>query len=526
MATSAASAPSGAGGKLAAGKLVGFMLMSVGMFMAILDIQIVAASLQQIQAGLAASGDEIVWVQTSYLVAEVVMIPLSGFLSRAFSVKGLFVISCAGFTLASLLCATATSINAMIIYRAIQGFIGGAMIPSVYAASFILFGQEGRGKAMVALGMVVTMAPTLGPTIGGWLTDNLSWHWLFLVNVIPGILITFGVWALVDLDKPNLPFIKKLDLIGLAAMALFFGGLEYVLEEGPRNDWLDDPAVFWWTVLSVTGCVVFFWRTTTAAIPIVRLSPFSNFNFFAGTLLGAALGVGLYGLVYIYPLYLARIAGMSSGQIGTTLFVTGLCMAITAPIAGNLIRRVDPRKVLCGAFLLMGLSTWMTSGLTDQWRFWQLFWPQVVRGVGVMTCIIATSNAAFATLPPEDLKDAPGLFTLVRNLGGALGLAGINTVLLWRYNLHWSRLGEAINPGRAVVQDRLDLLSSLATARGSPDPDASAIRQIAGEVGRQALVMSYADCFTAMTALFIGIAIIPLLLKRPAVIGAAPPPEH
>ncbi len=506
-----------------AGKLVGFLLMAVGMFMAILDIQIVAASLQQVQAGLSASADEIVWVQTSYLVAEVVMIPLSAFLGRALSVKGLFVISCAGFTAASFLCSTATSIEAMIVYRAIQGFIGGAMIPTVYAASFMMFGRERSGKALVGLGMIVTMAPTLGPTLGGWLTDNLSWHWLFLVNIVPGVLITFGVWALVDLDKPNLALLKRLDVFGLVLMALFFGGLEYVLEEGPRRDWLDDPTVLWWTVAAIVGCVGFFWRTATAEEPIVRLKPFSSFNFAAGTVLGAVLGIGLYGLVYIYPLYLSRVAGLSSSQIGTTLAVTGIFMMATAPVAGFMVRKVDPRKMLCFGFLTMALSAWLTTGLTDEWRFAQLFWPQVLRGIGIIVCIISTSNAAFATLPPEELKDAPGLFTLMRNLGGAFGLAMINTILLWRYNLHWGRLGEAINPGRVEVQARLSQLSDLAATHGSADPDASAVRQIAAQVGKQALVMSYADCFTVLTVLFAVVAPIPLALRRPAVMGDAPP---
>ena len=527
MATAASRAAGPAAEKSgSAGKLFGFLLMAVGMFMAILDIQIVASSIQQVQAGLSASADEIVWVQTSYLVAEVVMIPLSAFLSRALSIKRLFVISCAGFTFSSFLCSTATSIDAMIVYRAMQGFIGGAMIPSVYAASFILFGREGSGKALVALGIIVTMAPTLGPVIGGWLTDNLSWHWLFLVNIVPGILITFGVWAFVDLDRPTAGLLGKIDLIGLIMMALFFGGLEFVLEEGPRHDWLQDPTVFRWAVAAIVGCIGFFWRAATAEEPIVRLKPFANFNFSAGTVLGAVLGIGLYGLVYIYPLYLSRIAGLSSSQIGATLVVTGISMVATAPLASVMVRKIDPRKMLCAGFLLMAASTWMTTGITDQWRFGQLFLPQIFRGVGVIICIIATSNAAFATLTPEDLKDASGLFTLMRNLGGAFGLAMLNTGLLWRYNLHWGRLGEAINPGRPEVQARLDLLGDLASAQGSADPGAAAIRQMAAQVGRQALVMSYADCFAALTVLFAVVAVIPLCLRRPATIGQPAPSGH
>ena len=496
-------------------QFIGFMLMAFGMFMAVLDIQIVSASLSQIQAGLSASSDEISWVQTSYLVAEVVMIPLSGFLTRGLSTRWLFTLSAGGFTLASLLCSTASSINEMIVYRALQGFIGGAMIPTVYATAFAIFGRKRQTNVTVAVSLVVILAPTIGPALGGWLSDTLSWHWLFLVNLVPGILVTFGVNALIDIDKPNLDLLKRVDIAGLLLMAVFLGGLDYVFEEGARNDWFSDASVFWVAVAATIASVGFFWRMLTAAHPIVDLRPFTNLNFMAGTTIGAVFGIGLYGLTYLYPLYLARVAGLSAGQIGTTVFVSGLSMAICAPIVGQIAARVDQRRLLTFGFLMIALSTWMTHYITSDWRFWELFWPQAIRGIGLICCIVSISVTSFATLTPEIMKDAAGLFTLMRNLGGAFGLALINTVVLWRFNLHWGRLGESINAGRQVIADRIDLLTQLAQTRGAADPDATAIRNIGNMVYRQALVMSYADCFYVLAMVFAVCSVIPFFVKRP-----------
>src|SRR5205814_7660769 len=218
-------------------RLVTFFFMVFGMFMAILDIQIVSASLTEIQAGLSASSNEIAWVQTAYLIAEVVMIPLSGFLSRALATRYLFTISAAGFTAASLMCGLSSSINEMIFWRAVQGFIGGGMIPTVFATAFTIFPLSKLGIISPMIGLVATLAPTIGPTVGGYLTDAFSWHWLFFINVLPGIAVTTATLALVDFDKPDLALFRHFDWWGLIFMAGFLGTLEYVLEEGPPNDW-------------------------------------------------------------------------------------------------------------------------------------------------------------------------------------------------------------------------------------------------------------------------------------------------
>ncbi|HEY8193474.1 MAG TPA: DHA2 family efflux MFS transporter permease subunit, partial [Hyphomicrobium sp.] len=305
-------------------QLAGFLAMVFGMFMAILDIQIVSASLSEIQAGLSASSDEIPWVQTAYLIAEVVMIPLSGFLARALSTRVLFLSAAIGFTAASALCATATSIDQMIVYRALQGFIGGGMIPSVFAVAFSLFPPSKRNIVSPMIGLVATLAPTIGPTVGGYLSDAFSWHWLFLINVGPGILVAIAVYFLVDFDKPDYSLLNRFDFIGLGGMAVMLGSLEYVLEEGPRYDWLDDQTIATFAVLAVAGAVIFFWRVATAKEPIVELRAFRDRNFAFGSAFSFTMGIGLYGLTYIYPVYLAQVRGYDALMIGETMCITGI----------------------------------------------------------------------------------------------------------------------------------------------------------------------------------------------------------
>ena len=285
---------------------IGFMTMVVGMFMAILDIQIVSSSIADIQAGLAASADEASWVQTSYLIAEVVMIPLSGFLTRLVSTRVLFTISAAGFTITSMLCALAWDINSMIVFRALQGFIGGAMIPTVFAAVYTVFPPSKRNMLSVLMGLVATMAPTLGPTLGGYITEISSWHWLFLANLLPGAIVTISVWTLVDFDKPDWSLLPGFDYLGLTFMALFLGSLEFVLEEGPRDDWFDDDTIFIFAIIAAIAGVFFVWRVLRYRQPIVDIRAFANRNFLVGSTFSFIIGIGLYGSTYLMPLFLGH----------------------------------------------------------------------------------------------------------------------------------------------------------------------------------------------------------------------------
>jgi DHA2 family multidrug resistance protein len=501
-------------------KFIAFICMVFGMFMAILDIQIVSASLSEIQAGLSASADEIPWVQTSYLIAEVIMIPLSGFLSRALSTRWLFVISATGFTVMSFMCATASSINEMIVYRALQGFIGGGMIPTVFATAFSAFPRDKQAVVSPIIGLVATLAPTIGPTIGGYLTDLFSWHWLFLVNIVPGIFVAVSTFLLVDFDEPDLALLDRFDWWGLLFMAGFLGSLEYVLEEGPSNDWFDDNVIFVFAIVAAFSCVAFFVRVLTARDPVVDLRAFLDRNFAMGSGFSFVMGIGLYGLTYLYPVYLARVRGYSALMIGETMFVSGLAMFMAAPLAGRLMTKLDPRAMMGLGFAGFALGTWQVTYITADWDFWELLVPQILRGVSMMICMVPISNVALGTLAPATMKNASGLFNLTRNLGGAVGLAIINTVLNDRMDLHLARLHEQVAWGHQAAQETLASITAGMAARGS-DASLAALKQLAGIVRQQALVMSFADVFYTLTFLFLLLVLILPVMKRPQARGAA-----
>ena len=514
----AAAVPKPAAPGLDTRKLITFIFMVFGMFMAILDIQIVSASLSEIQAGLSASAEEVAWVQTSYLIAEVVMIPLSGILSRAFSTRYLFAFSCAGFTVMSFMCSTATDINQMIVWRALQGFIGGAMIPTVFASSYMIFPKEKQPIIGPVIGLVATLAPTIGPTVGGYLTDLFSWHWLFLINVVPGIVVTVATYLMIDFDKPDLSLLENFDWTGLASMAVFLGAAEYVLEEGPQKNWFDENVIVVCALASTVGGLVFFWRAFTAKQPIVDLSVFTNRNLAMGSIFSFVMGVGLYGLTYIYPVYLAAVRGYSSLQIGETMFVSGLCMFAAAPIVGRLMGKVDPRVLIGLGFTGFAIGTWQASKITADWDFWELLVPQVLRGFSLMTAMVPINNVALGTVPPHKLKNASGLFNLTRNLGGAVGLAMINTVMNGRWDLHLQRLHESVAWGHEKAEDTLANLTNAYASMGS-DAATSATKQLARLVRRQALVLSLADVFVALTALFLLLVLVTPLMQRPGRAG-------
>ncbi len=495
---------------------LGFLAMVFGMFMAILDIQIVSASLAEIQAGLSASADEISWVQTSYLIAEVIMIPLSGTLSRILSTRVLFVISSAGFTLMSFLCAQSGSIETMIIFRALQGFIGGAMIPTVFATSFTIFPPAKQAVISPIIGLVATLAPTIGPTVGGYLTDQFSWHWLFLINIIPGILVTAAVWLLVDHDKPDATGWRGFDWLGLAFMAVMLGALEYVLEEGAADDWFQSRVIVVLTAILVAGAAGFIWRVRKAPMPIVDFSAMKNRNFATGSLLSFTMGIGLYGLTYLYPVFLARVRGYSAMMIGETMFVTGIAMFLMAPISGRLMMKVDPRILMGIGFGGFALGTWQAHDITKDWSFGELLIPQILRGASLMLCMVPVTRLSLGTLPLRQLRQASGLFNLTRNLGGAVGLAIINTVMNHRRDFHYARLSETVTDGNTAAADMLAGLTQRFSALGTQAHDA-ALMKLSQIVHREAMVMAISDVFLLLTLLFAGIVVAMPLMKKPDV---------
>ena len=504
-------------------KLIIFLLMTVGQFMALLDIQIVASSVAKISAGLAASPDEASWIQTAYLMAEIVMIPLSGVLSRAFSTRWLFAASAAGFTLASIGCGFATSIEAMIAMRALQGFLGGAMIPTVFATGYALFPGPKQAIIAAVLGMSGSLAPTIGPTLGGWITESYSWHWLFFINIIPGTIIACTIPFLGRVDDPDPSVMRNFDVLGLGLMTVALASLEYVLEEGYRWGWMSDPHISQLAWLSAITGGLFIWRSWRHRSPVVDFHALKNRTFAISTLFIFVTGFGLFGSVYVLPLFLARIAGFNALQIGQAVFSAGLAMVLAAPLVAKFSRKVDMRILIALGLALFAGSLWQLTAITSRWTGIELFWPQFIRGFSMLLCIVPATNMALGSVPPERLKMASALFNTMRNLGGAIGIAAINTWLNARTNLHWLRLSENMPVASPELSDwlhrvtahMLDVTPDIVAAKSR------AVAVLARTTYREASAMAFADTLWIMSMLFFGALLLVPLIRRPAKPSAA-----
>jgi DHA2 family multidrug resistance protein len=472
---------------------LGYLAMVVGNFMAVLDIQIVASSIHSLQAGLSASADEVQWIQTAYLIAEIIAIPLSGYLTQLLSTRVYYAISALGFTLASAACAFSWSLGSMVVFRVLQGFLGGGMIPAVFAAMYLLFPPERRLLPLVLTGMTTMLAPSLGPTLGGYIADATSWRWLFLVNLLPGILVAIAVWRLVDIDRPQPALLRSIDLPGLVLMAVFLGCFEYALDEGPRHDWFADDSVALCLLAAATAGVLFFRRALRIADPIVDLRAFRDRNFAVGSVISAVLGMSLYSLVYLTPMFLSQVRGYNPGQIGEVMMVQGLSMMAAAPLVGRLARIVDPRLLMAFGLGLVALGCWGNSRLTVDWGFHEYIGPQVLRGFGLVCCFIPLTNLSLGTLPLTQVKNASGLYNVMRNLGGAIGLASLTTLMNQRTWLHWQQLAESTRLSREPVRQALsDLGGMLAPTLGGQGGD-GAVGLLAQQAQLQAAAMSFGD---------------------------------
>ncbi len=494
----------------------GFLAMTLGSFMAVLDIQIVASSINELRAGLSASIDEIQWVQTAYLIAEVIAVPLSGYMSRMLSTRNYFVISALGFTLASVACAFSWSLGSMVVFRVLQGLLGGGMIPTAFASMFILFPDpKTRAVPQVLSGMLTMLASSLGPTIGGYVTDSLSWHWLFLLNVVPGLVCASAVWTLLRIDRPQPALFKNFDVYGLVFMAMFLGGLEYTLDEGPRKDWFAEDSVAITAVITVIGGVLFFWRSFTAKHPIVDLRAFHDRNFAISSMVSTVLGIGMFTLIYLTPVFLGQVSGYNPLQIGEVMMVQGGTMFFTAPLAGRLGSRMDPRRVIVIGLVLIAAGTYLNSFVTSDWGFAEFALPQALRGAGFVFSFIPMTGLALGTLPPSEVHNASGLFNVTRNIGGALGLAVITTLINQRTWLHWQMLAEMTRPTREPVREALSTMQgALQPSLGSAGSAGGAIGMLAQQVQLQAATLTYADMYRLLSWVIIGsVLLIPLLQK-------------
>jgi DHA2 family multidrug resistance protein len=507
-----------------------FAIMAFGQFMALIDIQIVAASLNDVQAGLSAGPDEISWIQTGYLMAELVMIPFSAFLTQALSTRWMFALSAGLFTISSALCGAAWDIQSMIAFRVLQGFVGGAMVPTVFATGYAMFSGPQRAMIPAILGMVSVLAPTLGPTVGGWLTDAVGWRSIFYVNILPGIAVTALALTFIRVDRPNLAMLKKIDYSHLIAMAVFLGGLEYVLEEGPRHDWFGDPTILTAAWLSFVGLLLFLERSFRSGGPVVRLTPFRRPTFVFACIFNLVIGFGLYSSTYLVPVFLGRVRDFDSLQIGTTVFVVGITQVLSTIIAARLSQTVDPRKVITVGLTLFAASLWLASYVTPDWGFGAWMAPQMLRGFSVMLCIVPSVGLALNGFDMSELRYASALFNLMRNLGGAIGIAVVNTWLADSTRIQAARMGETLGEqGRHGA----DFVAALAARLGqnAGDPNQALLTAqglLARVVGRDALTTAFDEVFRTMAWLFIAaLVLVPFCKPAPSTaVNAIPPEAH
>jgi len=513
---------------LGAKDILPFVVMCIGMFMALLDIQIVASSLQDIGGGLSAAQDQISWVQTAYLIAEICMIPLSGWLTRVFSTRWLFTASAVGFTLTSLFCGMAWNIESMIVFRALQGMLGASMIPTVFTSSFHYFQGSRRVYSAAVIGTIASVAPTLGPVIGGWITDTLDWRWLFYVNLLPGALVAVLTPALVKIDKPDFSLLKGADYPGIALMAIGLGSLEYVLEEGARWNWFDDAAIKTLSIIAAVAGVLFVVRSLTYANPVVDLRALKNRNFLVGSILSFMTGVGIFATIFLTPLFLGYVRGYSAWQIGTAIASTGLASLIGIPIYITLAKKFDTRWLMMFGLAMFALSMWSFSGITHDWSGAELFVPQFLRGFPQVFAVAPAVTLGLGSLPPERLKYASGLFNMMRNLGGAIGIAACATILNDRTNLHFLRLAEHLNSANVSMQQMLQQVSAkFSAATGDTiHGQATALKELWNLTYREAQVQTFADAFLVIGGCLAIAALLTPLMKKVTATSAPATDAH
>jgi DHA2 family multidrug resistance protein len=485
-----------------------FVVMCAGMFMALLDIQIVASSLQNIGGGLSAAQDEISWVQTAYLIAEIIMIPLSGWLSRVFSTRWLFTASAAGFTLASLLCGLAWNIQSMIVFRALQGLLGASMIPTVFTSSFHYFAGARRIYSAAVIGSIASIAPTLGPVIGGWITDTLNWHWLFYINLVPGLAVALLVPFLVRIDKPDLSLLRGADIPGILLMAIGLGTLEYVLEEGTRWNWFSDRSILAGSWIAGISLLLFAWRSLTFATPVVDLRAFGNRNFAIGCALSFVTGIGIFTTIYLTPLFLGYVRGYSAWQTGLAIFSTGAASLAGTPVFILLSRKIDPRRLMLFGMVCFAVAMWRYSFITSQWSGAEFLVPQILRGFPQVFAVAPSVNLGLGSLPPERLKYASGLFNMMRNLGGAVGIAVSAAIINDRTNAHFLMIASRLTPADRGVGAFVAGL----TARFRGD-HLAALKTLSHLAYREAATLAYADAFRAIMVAFVLAALLVPFLR-------------
>jgi DHA2 family multidrug resistance protein len=491
---------------------------TLGAFMAVLNIQIVNASLADIQGAIGAGIDDGGWISTSYLIAEIVVIPLSGWLARVFSVRIYLLTNAVLFLVFSAACAFAQDLPQMIVLRAVQGFTGGVLIPMAFTLIITLLPKAKQPIGLAMFALSATFAPAIGPTIGGYLTENFGWEYIFYVNIVPGAIMIGMLFFSLEPQPMKLSLLREGDWPGIATMAIGLSALQTVLEEGNKDDWFGSPFIVRLAVIAAVALTLFVIIEMTSEKPLLNLRLLFRRNFGFGLLANFLLGVALYGSVFILPVYLARIQGYNSEQIGMVLAWTGLPQLVLIPLVPRLMRRFDARLVIGIGFALFAGSNFMNIYMTNDYATDQLFWPNVVRAVGQALVFAPLSAVATAGIEAENAGSASALFNMMRNLGGAIGIAALQTLLTKREQYHSNVLSQSVTLFAQATRTRIDELTQYFMNHGVIDRADAAHRAyvaIGHIVQKQAFILAFSDTFYLLGVALIVALIASLMLKKP-----------
>ena len=497
----------------------------IGAFMAVLNIQITNASLRDIEGGIGTGGINGAWITTAYLIGEIVVIPLSDFLSRVFSLRRYLIANTALFLLFSVLCGQATSLPEMIVLRGLQGFAGGVLIPLAFTIVVTMLPPNKRSVGLAAFAVTATFAPAIGPTVGGYFTDTYGWPSIFYINLVPGVVMLGMLIYALPRSKMQLHLLAHGDWLGIALMAVGLGALQTVLDEGNVDDWFGSPFIIKLTLVSVLALGGFLIVEFTRPDPLLNLRLLGRRNFGFGTLGNFLLGFALYGSAYLLPQYLANAQGYDSQQIGEVMAWTGLPQLLVIPLVPLLMRRIDARLMVGTGLVVFAVSCFMNLDMDLNYAGPQLFVPDVVRALGQAVVLAPLSAIALAGIAPSEAGSASGIFNMMRNLGGAIGTAMLETFYTKREQYHSFVINQHVSLLQPATRERLAEMQQYFLAHGFSDPAAamhSAVIAVGRSIQIQSVIMGYSDSFGLLGAiLLLAAAAIALLRKGTAQGGAA-----
>jgi DHA2 family multidrug resistance protein len=494
------------------------MSVMLATFMEILDTTVVNVSIPHIAGNMAATVDEGTWVVTSYLVSNAIILPMSGWLANRFGRRRMILACVVGFTVTSVCCAVATSLPWLIIFRVFQGLTGGGMQPLAQAIMLESFPREKHGQAMAAYGVGIILAPILGPALGGYITDNYSWRWIFYLNVPIGVLslvlMSKFVWDPHYIQRPK----GRVDMWGMGFLALGFGTLQVVLDTGQRHDWYASDYIRFFTTLCVAGLILFVIRELKTEHPIVDLRALRDRTFAGGVFLITMIGFILYASLVLLPIYLQTLLGYPAYDAGLALSPRGVGSLLAMPLVGVLTSKIDARKILFVGFTLGALTMFDLSGLNLQAGYWDIFWPQVLQGVALACMMIPLAAVSFSRITKEKMGNATSIFNLMRNIGGSFGIALMTTFLARRNQFHHNRLIENVAGGDTGTHLMIEGMKAWFISRGADAYTATqqAYAGVYGMLQRHAAMLSFVEAFWVMAVMFV--AMIPLIfvLRRAA----------